>query len=150
MQLSRETKIVSAILLLMVPTVQFGGMAILGMISHGIFGWSGERANLDVTQLALFRAGHAHAGVWLVLSLIIQILLDSARLSALVKWAARIAAPLGTLALSGGFFGLAFRSGFKYALYFGAAAMFLALLTTAAGLFRNLNSAAERRLATLH
>ena len=30
------------------------------------------------TQWALFRVGHAHAGVWVVLSLVIQVLLDAA------------------------------------------------------------------------
>ncbi|MDP9010187.1 MAG: hypothetical protein M3N91_16030 [Pseudomonadota bacterium] len=38
------------------------------------------------TQMALFRAGHAHAGVWLLLSLILQILLDAAKLPTSTKW----------------------------------------------------------------
>jgi hypothetical protein len=39
--------------------------------------------------LALFRAGHAHAGVWLILSLVIQALLDAAKLPSSTKWLAR-------------------------------------------------------------
>jgi hypothetical protein len=136
MELTREAKVVAGIILLSVPTVQYGGLAILGMLTHGVAGAGGAEANLNASQLALFRAGHAHAGVWLILSLVIQVLLDSARLPAASKWLARIAAPVGTLALSGGFFGLAFKNEFRWLLYFGALAMFVSLIMTAIGLFK--------------
>jgi hypothetical protein len=35
MELTREAKIFAAIILLVVPTVQYGGLAILGMLTHG-------------------------------------------------------------------------------------------------------------------
>ena len=139
MELSREAKVVAGIILLAVPTVQYGGLYILGLLTHGVAGTGGAGAALNAEQLALFRAGHAHAGVWLILSLAIQVLLDAARLSAATKWFARIAAPVGTLALSGGFFGLAFKNEFRWLLYFGGLAMFCALVLTAIGLFRNLD-----------
>jgi hypothetical protein len=138
MELSRETKIVAGIILLSLPTVQYGGLAILGMLTHGVAGTGGAEAGLNAEQLALFRAGHAHAGVWLILSLVIQVLLDAARLPAATKWWARIGAPVGTLALSGGFFGLAFKTEFRFLLYFGALAMFASLILTGVGLLRNL------------
>jgi hypothetical protein len=94
----------------------------------------------------LFRAGHAHAGVWLILSLVIQVLLEAARLPSSTKWSARIAAPVGTLALSGGMFGLAFRPEFRFLLYFGALAMFCSLVFTGVGLLRNLGSAGPARV----
>jgi hypothetical protein len=140
MDLSRETKIFAGIILLSVPTVQYGGLAILGMLTRGAAGMGGAEANLNPGQLALFRAGHAHAGVWLILSLVIQVLLDAARLPSSAIWLARIAAPLGTLALSGGFFGLAFKAEFRFLLYFGALAMFCSLILTGVGLLRNLGS----------
>ncbi len=140
MELSREAKVLAGIILLIVPTVQYGGLAILGMLTHGAAGMGGAEAGLNAEQLALFRAGHAHAGVWLILSLVIQVLLDAARLPAATKWLARIAAPVGTLALSGGFFGLAFNTEFRFLLYFGALAMFCALILTGVGLLRNLSS----------
>lgn len=140
MELSREAKVLAGIILLIVPTVQYGGLAILGMLTHGAAGMGGAEAGLNAEQLALFRAGHAHAGVWLILSLVIQVLLDAARLPAATKWLARIAAPVGTLALSGGFFGLAFNTEFRLLLYFGALAMFCALILTGVGLLRNLSS----------
>jgi hypothetical protein len=148
MELSREAKIVAGIILLAVPTVQYGGLFILGLVTHGVAGTGGVEGNLNPEQLALFRAGHAHAGVWLILSLVLQVLLDAARLSSSGKWLARIAAPVGTLALSGGMFGLAFNSGFRWLLYFGALAMFVALVVTALGLFRNLRPLEVGR--TLH
>ena len=137
MDLTREAKVVVGIILLAVPTVQYGGLAILGMLTHGVAGVGGAEAGLNAQQLALFRAGHAHAGVWLILSLMMQVLLDSAKLPSSSKWLARIAAPVGTLALSGGFFGLAFRTEFRWLLYFGGLAMFCSLILTGVGMLRN-------------
>jgi hypothetical protein len=146
MELSREAKIVAGIILLAVPTVQYGGLAILGMLTHGVAGAGGAEAGLNAGQLALFRAGHAHAGVWLILSLAIQMLLDVTSLPSSAKWFARIAAPVGTLALSGGFFGLAFRAEFRFLLYFGALAMFASLVLTGVGLLRNLAPAGTAKV----
>jgi hypothetical protein len=139
MELSRDAKVLAGIVLLALPTVQYGGLAILGMLTHGVAGAGGTEAGLNAEQLALFRAGHAHAGVWLILSLVIQVLLDAARLPSSTRWLARIAAPVGTLALSGGFFGLAFKGEFRFLLYFGALGMFVSLILTGVGLLRNLN-----------
>jgi len=146
MDLSREAKVIAGIILLAVPTVQYGGLAILGMLTHGLVGAGGAEANLNAEQLALFRAGHAHAGVWLILSLVIQVLLDATRLPAGTKWLARIAAPVGTLALSGGFFGLAFKEEFRFLLYFGALAMFVSLILTAVGLLRSFRPAGTAKV----
>jgi hypothetical protein len=146
MELSRDAKIFAGIILLVVPTVQYGGLAILGMLSHGVAGIGAAEAGLNAEQLALFRAGHAHAGVWLILSLVIQVLLDAARLPASAKWLARIAAPVGTLALSGGFFGLAFKPEFRFLLYFGALAMLCSLILAGMGLLRNLSPARTAKI----
>jgi len=143
MPLSRDAKLFTGITLLIIPTVQFGGLALLGMLTHGAAGTGGEHANLDDMQTALFRAGHAHSGVWLVLSLVIQILLDSATLARGLKLCVRSAALLGTAALGGSFFGLAFWPEFRFLLYLGALAMFFAVVLAGIGLLRNLNSAAE-------
>ena len=145
MELSRDAKVLAGIILILVPTVQYGSLAILGMLTHGVAGAGGAEAGLNAEQLALFRAGHAHAGVWLILSLVIQVLLDGVRLHSSAKWLARIAAPVGTLALSGGFFGLAFKAEFRFLLYFGGLAMFCSLVLTAVGLLRNLGPTATAR-----
>ena len=135
MTLSREARLVSGLTLLLVPTIEYGGLVILGHLTHGAAGMAPGRA-LDPTQSALFRAGHAHAGVWIVFSLVIQVLLDSAGLSRALKWLARLGAPVAALALSGGFFGLAFVPDFRWLIYFGAACLAVVVLLTAVGLLR--------------
>ena len=51
-----------------------------------------------------FRAGHAHAGVITILSLICQVLVDAAVLSAAFQWLVRVGIPLSGILLSAGFF----------------------------------------------
>ena len=131
--LSREASIFSGITIITVPTIMWGGSVLLGMLTHGEAGLQTHNT-LDAEQMALFRAGHAHAGVWIILSLVIQILLDSARLGGVLRIVARFAAPLGALALSGGFFGLAFSPFFSRLIYAGAGSMALAVILTGIGL----------------
>ena len=139
MLLSREAKLVSGVTLLAVPTVMYGGIAILGILTRGTAGmWSGRV--LDEVQWGLWRAGHAHAGVWLILSLVIQVLLDSAKLPAALAWLARISAPLAAVVVGGGFFGLAFEPGFRWLVYAGGLGLLIALLLAGVGLLRNLRS----------
>jgi hypothetical protein len=144
MTLSRDARVVAGVTLLTVPTIMYGGATLLGTLTNSAAGVSPGNLALDQTQWALFRAGHAHAGVWVVLSLVIQVLLDSATLSLKLKWLARVAAPLAAVALSGGFFGLAYNSNFKWLLYFGAACLVVVVLLTGAGLLRRPNVAAQR------
>jgi len=139
MDISRETKLVSGITLLAVPTILYGGITLLGVLTRGVAGLEPGALVLDQTQVALWRAGHAHAGVWVILSLVIQLLLDSTRLPTFMKWLARISAPLAAVTVSGGFFGLAFFPEFRWLLYFGGLSLLVALITTAVGLLRNLN-----------
>jgi hypothetical protein len=88
---------VAAILLIVVPTVEFGGAALLQMITRRNPGY------LDnPVRRYLFRAGHAHAGVWLIFALVGMLYVDQADLSntlrQLVRWgfaAAPILMPLG-------------------------------------------------------
>jgi hypothetical protein len=142
MLLSREARLVSAITLLVVPTIMYGGWTLLGILTHGTVSPS-PNIHLDETQWALWRAGHAHAGVWTILSLLLQILLDSARLSAGAKWLARICAPLAAVLLSAGFFGVAVAASFRWLLYLGMLSMLAALLLTVLGLIRDLRAGAR-------
>jgi hypothetical protein len=144
MTLSREARLVAGVTLLTVPTIMYGGATLLGTLTKGAAGISPGNLALDQTQWALFRAGHAHAGVWVVLSLVIQVLLDSAALSRKLKWLARVAAPLAAVAISGGFFGLAYNPNFEWLLYFGAACLVVVVLLTGAGLLRRPNETAPR------
>ncbi len=95
--MSTESRIMAAILLIAVPTVQFGGLSLLGMITRRTAGY------LDnPLRSSMFRAGHAHAGVWIVLALVALLYVDRAGLSTGLAWVVRIAfaaapilAPLG-------------------------------------------------------
>jgi hypothetical protein len=137
MLLSREARLVSAITLLVVPTIMYGGWTLLGILTRGTVSAS-PNIHLDDMQWALWRAGHAHAGVWTILSLLLQIFLDSARLSVAAKWIARICAPLAAVFLSAGFFGVSVSAGFRWLIYLGVLSMLTALLLTALGLIRDL------------
>jgi hypothetical protein len=136
MQLSREARLVAGITLLAVPTIVYGGITLLGMLTKGTAGLAPRGLALDDTQWALFRGGHAHAGVWVIFSLVLQVLLDSATLPTKLTWLARISAPVAAVAVSGGFFGLAFLPAFRWLLYFGAASLIVAVVLAGIGLVR--------------
>ena len=136
MTLSKNAALMSGITLLLVPTIMYGGWTLLGVLMQGRVGAGTGALHLDQTQWALWRAGHAHAGVWTLFSLVLQMLLDSAHLPARLTWVARISAPAAAIALSGAFFGLAFSVAFSPLLYLGMVLFLIALLTTGIGLLR--------------
>ena len=100
--MTAETKWMSGIILLSIVTIEFGGFFLLGILS-------GKQEGLALTafQKAMFRAGHAHAGVLVLLALICQILADHAQLSPLAGWISRTGVAAAALLVSGGFFGAA-------------------------------------------
>ncbi len=55
----------------------------------------------------MFRAGHAHAGVLVIFSLIAEILTDQASLVSGAGWLVRVGFPLAAILVSGGFFAAA-------------------------------------------
>ena len=140
MNLSREAKLVSGVTLPAVPTITSGRITLLGLLTHGIAGSAPGALAPDDTQWALWRAGHAHAGVWVILSLVMQGLIDSTRLSTPMRWVARISAPVAAVTVSGGFFGVAFFPAFRWLLYVGGVSSVVAVVTTSVGLLRNLRA----------
>src|ERR1700680_443717 len=78
------------------PTVMYGGYSLLSLLNR-------ENA-LTPFQATWFRAGHAHAGVLLLMSLLYYTFLDKTSLSPAVKHAACATLVVGILAQSGGFF----------------------------------------------
>jgi hypothetical protein len=128
-------RLISGLTLITVPTIVYGGVTLLGIISGGRFGLGIGRP-LTAEQTTFFRAGHAHAGVLVILSLVVQLLLDHANLSPEVTWVLRIAAPLAAICVSGGFFGVGFLPRFKLLLYTGAMLVSIVTLGTGIGLLR--------------
>jgi hypothetical protein len=91
------TRLFSIIALLSLPGVEFGGWALLSFITV-------RTDELDYFRQRFFRAGHAHAGVLLVLSLVYFLYLPSAEFSNGVEWLACIVLTVGVLMQPGGFF----------------------------------------------
>jgi hypothetical protein len=123
--------------LVTVPTIVYGGLVVLGVLTGGAAGMH-PGITLTPLQVSLYRAGHAHAGVLVILSLVIQVLIDHARLGAGLAWTVRVAAPLAAVLVSGGFFALAHLPQLRAVLYAGATLVALATLTTGVGLLLSL------------
>ena len=78
------------------PTVMYGGYSLLHLINKG--------GVLAPYQAGWFRAGHAHAGVLLLMSLLFYIFLNKTAYSLTVKNLTCAVLAVGVLAQSGGFF----------------------------------------------
>jgi fucose 4-O-acetylase-like acetyltransferase len=89
------TTLLPVISLLLLVSVEYGGWSLLGFLTG--------RSRLGEFREQFFRAGHAHAGVLLVLSLVYFLYLDRNGYSAGVQWIAGLLL-LGIMAQSGGFF----------------------------------------------
>ena len=94
--LSDESRRLAGILFLALVTVETGGLYMLKIV----------RGREDVTpfQEKFARAGHAHAGVLLVLALVCQPFVDAADLSGVWEWLARSGVAVAALLMPGGFF----------------------------------------------
>lgn len=88
-------RLFSIIVWIALPTVMYGGYALLGLLTRG---------GLTPFQQTFFRAGHAHAGVLLLMSLLYHRYLEQTTLSPAVKAGAATIVLVGVLAQSGGFF----------------------------------------------
>ena len=134
--MSIAARLMLGIILLTVPTVIYGGLTVLGIVTSGAAGLR-PRMALTPQQQSLFRAMHAHAGVLVLLSLILQVLADHAALPAPLAWSARVAAPLAAIVVPGGFAGLAFTRRLRGLLYAGAALLAFATVAVGIGLLRS-------------
>jgi hypothetical protein len=92
------TKLIAGILLIIVPSIQYGGTFLLQILS-------GKHSEFNEFQRSMFRAGHAHAGVLVILALVALIFTDQAGLSAPMGWAVRIGFAAAPVLISAGFFG---------------------------------------------
>src|SRR4051794_17588244 len=89
---------------LSIVTVESGGWALLGFLTgRGTLGPPAEPDVMD-RRMRFFRAGHAHAGVLLVLSLAYFLYLPRAEFSNGFDWLIGLVLLAGILAHAGGFF----------------------------------------------
>jgi hypothetical protein len=97
--LSEASIRIAGILLITVPTIAFGGAGLLRAI------YRREEGYLDnPVRQNLWRAGHAHAGVLVILALLGMLYVDRAGLSEGLAWATRLLLVVPPILMPLGFF----------------------------------------------
>src|SRR3712207_3747511 len=141
--MSPQSRLVAGIILIIVPTVEIGGASILSLlISDPAY------AQNDLRQ-DLWRAGHAHAGVWLVFSLVALRYVDEATLSEGMRWVVRVAFPAAAVLMALGFFLSVIPADARepnaviYLTYVAGVVLAVGLLVLAVGLIRRQRSPRE-------
>ena len=135
--MSSESRRVAGIILVVLPTVLYGGFSLLMFLIDPASGYMENPLRQN-----LFRAGHAHAGVLLVLSLVALRYVDDARLPEGWKRYVRSSIPSAAILMPAAFFFsvLPVRAtapnGFIYLAYVGAVVLAVGLVTLGVGLLR--------------
>lgn len=136
--MTREARIMAGVILLTVPTIQYGGYFLLTSLMD-----RNSHYMDNALRQNFFRAGHAHAGVFVILSLVCQILADNATLPTWLLWIARTGVPFAAILIPAGFFlsmtsPTASRPNSLIALiYVGIAFLAAAVVALGVGLLRN-------------
>ena len=97
--MSDASRIMAGILLITVLAVEFGGLALLAMLTRRIPGYLDNPLRQN-----MFRAGHAHAGVWVVFALVALLWVDQTDLAEPLKWVVRVAFAVAPILMPLGFF----------------------------------------------
>ena len=130
--MSDESRVLAGILLLALVTMETGGLYMVRLV----------RGNAEATpfQLAFARAGHAHAGVLLILALVCQLMADATALTGAWDWLARSGVAVAALLMPAGFFfssmgrGRDRPNGLVAMVFTGAAVLALGLASLGVGL----------------
>jgi hypothetical protein len=127
MGLSSATTTTAGILLLTIVFVEYGGTFMFRLLK-------GKSGFTDF-QRSSFRAGHAHAGVLVMLSLVSLLYADAVDLSGFGSWAGRSAVPLAAILMPAGFFFSAMGPGrtspnrARWLVYLGAVSLAVGVVT---------------------
>lgn len=130
--LSDESRVLAGILLLSLVTVETGGLYLMKL-------WR-DRGGATDFQVGFARAGHAHAGILLLLGLVCQPYADAADVDGAVGWLARSGVPVAAILMPAGFFfssmgrGRTRPSALVALVYVGASLLAAGLLTLGLGL----------------
>jgi hypothetical protein len=134
--MTHESRRLAGILLIVLPSVMFGGVSLLSLLI-------GDPAYAkNALRQDLWRAGHAHAGVWLILALVALRYVDDANLSDGLKWFVRISIPVAAIVGPAGFFlsvlapDATAPNGLINLVYLGAIVLALGVLVLGIGLVR--------------
>ena len=98
--MSDETRTMVGLAFISLPTIAFGGYFLLSILKR-----AAGTEGITETQRDYFRAGHAHAGVLVLLGIVGQLFLDGSKLDVALVWGLRIGLVAAPLLISGGFFG---------------------------------------------
>ncbi len=130
--LSPATLSTAGILLLTIVAVESGGWYMLRLLRGA--------ASATPFQIAFSRAGHAHAGVLVILSLVVQLYADAAAMSGIAGTIARSGVPLAAILMPAGFFlsaagqGRTRPNGLIWLLYAGAVSLAAGVIALGLGL----------------
>ena len=94
--LSADSRTTAGVLLLTIVAIEYGGIFMLKLVR-------GQQPATSF-QVAFARAGHAHAGVLVILGLVCQVLVDAARIDGIFGILARNGVPFAAILMSAGFF----------------------------------------------
>lgn len=136
--MTREARIMAGIILITVPSIQYGGYFLLTSLRD-----RSSHYMENALRQNFFRAGHAHAGVFVILALICQILADAANLPTPWLWLARSGVPAAAILVPLGFFlsmtppSASEPNGFISFIYLGALSLAVSLVTLGVGLLRS-------------
>ncbi|HSQ20176.1 MAG TPA: hypothetical protein VLR92_07365 [Blastocatellia bacterium] len=139
--MSSQSRRAAGILLVVLPTVIFGGVSILSFLISPQSGYMKNPLRQD-----LWRAGHAHAGVFLVLSLVALRYVDEAVLSDASKNFVRWSLPATAILLPVAFFlsvpgpNSTEPNSLIYLAYAGAVVLAAGLITLGVGLLRKITT----------
>jgi hypothetical protein len=135
--MSLESRRTAGILLVILPTVMIGGVSILTLL----VGPPDYMAN--ALRQDLWRAGHAHAGVFLLLALVALRYVDDTALSSRAKWFVRTSIPGAAILVPFAFFCSVLTpdatapNALINVAYIGAAVLAWGVLVLGIGLLRN-------------
>jgi hypothetical protein len=130
--LSSNTLNIAGILLLTIVAIEYGGWFMLRVVRG--------RQPATTFQQAFFRAGHAHAGVLVILALVGLILADAAHMSGVLAFFARNGIWAAAILMPAGFFFAAAGKGvttpnrFIVLLYAGIVSLALGVVSLGIGL----------------
>jgi hypothetical protein len=131
-----ESRRLAGLLLIVLPTVMFGGVSLLSLLI-------GDPTYVkNPLRQDLWRAGHAHAGVWLILALVALRYVDEANLSDFLKWIVRGSVPMAAIMVPAAFFlsvlspDATAPNGLINLAYIGAALLAIGVLILGVGLVR--------------
>jgi len=139
--MNEKSKRLAGILFIIMPTVAYGGFSLLTFLIDSNSGYMDNPLRQN-----LFRAGHAHAGVMLILSLVILKYVDDTSYSERIKQLIRAGTPTTAILLPIAFFFSVLSpdatkpNNLIYLAYVGFGILIITLLTLGIGLVKKKDS----------